>query len=50
MYKIQIREYKVIRSLLYNKNNDYLIIASIYVSNNFTSLKCKTILLSMLQP
>lgn len=34
---------EVIRSLLYNKrNNDLLITVSVYASDNFSSLKCRT--------
>jgi len=33
---------EVIRSLFYNKNNDSLITVSIYASDNFSSLKCRT--------
>ncbi|XP_039145983.1 uncharacterized protein LOC120283380 isoform X1 [Dioscorea cayenensis subsp. rotundata] len=33
---------EVIRSLFYNKNNDSLITVSVYASDNFRSLKCRT--------
>ncbi|KAL0316984.1 UNVERIFIED_CONTAM: hypothetical protein Sangu_2112700 [Sesamum angustifolium] len=33
---------RVIRSLFYNKNNDSLITVSVYASDNFSSLKCRT--------
>ncbi|CAK9135918.1 unnamed protein product [Ilex paraguariensis] len=33
---------EVIRSLFYNKNNDSLIAVSVYASDNFSSLKCRT--------
>ncbi|XP_047333573.1 uncharacterized protein LOC124937106 [Impatiens glandulifera] len=33
---------EVIRSLFYNKNNDSLITVSVYGSDNFSSLKCRT--------
>ncbi|CAN4123438.1 unnamed protein product [Withania somnifera] len=33
---------EVIRSLFYNKNNDSLITVSVYASDNFSSLKCRT--------
>ncbi|KAI3911490.1 hypothetical protein MKW98_010377 [Papaver atlanticum] len=33
---------EVIRSLFYNKNNDSLIVASVYASDNFSSLKCRS--------
>lgn len=34
---------EVIRSLFYNKNNDSLITVSVYASDNFSSLKCRSI-------
>lgn len=34
---------EVIHNLLQNKNNDSLIVVLVYASNNFNSLKCKTI-------
>lgn len=33
---------EVIRSLFYNKNNDSLITVSVYASDHFSSLKCRT--------
>lgn len=33
---------EVIRSLFYNKNNDSLITVSVYASDNFSCLKCRT--------
>jgi len=33
---------EVIRSLFYNKNNDSLITVSVYASDNFSTLKCRT--------
>ncbi|RZC78019.1 hypothetical protein C5167_002254 [Papaver somniferum] len=33
---------EVIRSLFYNKNNDSLLVASVYASDNFSSLKCRS--------
>eukprot|EP01018_Ginkgo_biloba_P027738 Gb_19308 [translate_table: standard] len=33
---------EVIRSLFYNKNNESLITVSVYASDNFSSLKCRT--------
>ncbi|KAF9611364.1 hypothetical protein IFM89_031376, partial [Coptis chinensis] len=33
---------EVIRSLLYNKNNESLITVSVYASDHFSSLKCRT--------
>ncbi|GBG80793.1 hypothetical protein CBR_g31349 [Chara braunii] len=33
---------EVIRSLFYNKNNDSLITVSVYASDNYSSLKCRT--------
>lgn len=33
---------EVIRSLFYNKNNDSLITVSVYESDRFSSLKCRT--------
>lgn len=33
---------EVIRSLFYNKNNDSLITVSVYASENFCSLKCRS--------
>jgi hypothetical protein len=33
---------EVIRSLFYNKNNDSLITVSVYASDRFASLKCRT--------
>jgi hypothetical protein len=33
---------EVIRSLFYNKNNDSLITVSVYASENFSSLKCRS--------
>ncbi len=36
---------EMIHNLFNNKNNNSLIIILIYVSNNFNSLKCKTILI-----
>ncbi|KAM0041457.1 putative transcription factor WD40-like family [Helianthus debilis subsp. tardiflorus] len=33
---------EVIRSLFYNKNNDSLITVSVYASDSFSSLKCRT--------
>jgi len=33
---------EVIRSLFYNKNNDSIITVSVYASDNFSSLKCRT--------
>lgn len=33
---------EVIRSLFYNKNNDSLITVSVYASDNFSSLKCRS--------
>ena len=33
---------EVIRSLFYNKNNQSLITVSVYASDNFSSLKCRT--------
>eukprot|EP00249_Psilotum_nudum_P019932 c27482_g1_i1 orf=508-1896(-) len=39
---LNIRPDEVIRSLFYNKNNDSLITVSVYASDNFSSLKCRT--------
>ncbi|KAI5419629.1 hypothetical protein KIW84_043696, partial [Lathyrus oleraceus] len=33
---------EVIRSLFYNKNNESLITVSVYASENFSSLKCRS--------
>jgi hypothetical protein len=33
---------EVIRSLFYNKNNDSLITVSVYASDHFSTLKCRT--------
>ncbi|KAF9680141.1 hypothetical protein SADUNF_Sadunf06G0090300 [Salix dunnii] len=33
---------EIIRSLFYNKNNDSLITVSVYASDNFSSLKCRS--------
>ncbi|XP_048421456.1 uncharacterized protein LOC103959787 isoform X3 [Pyrus x bretschneideri] len=33
---------KVIRNLFYNKNNDSLITVSVYASDDFSSLKCRS--------
>lgn len=33
---------ELIRSLFYNKNNESLITVSVYASDNFSSLKCRT--------
>lgn len=33
---------EVIRSLFYNKNNDSLITVSVYASDNYSSLKCRS--------
>lgn len=33
---------EVIRSLFYNKNNDSLITVSVYASDNFSSLRCRS--------
>ncbi|MCI14880.1 hypothetical protein A2U01_0036013, partial [Trifolium medium] len=33
---------EVIRSLFYNKNNDSLITVSVYATENFSSLKCRS--------
>ena len=33
---------EVIRSLFYNKNNESLITVSVYASDNFSTLKCRT--------
>ena len=33
---------EVIRSLFYNKNNDSLITVSVYASDSFSSLKCRS--------
>ncbi|KAL9239898.1 hypothetical protein vseg_014174 [Gypsophila vaccaria] len=33
---------EIIRSLFYNKNNDSLITVSVYATDNFSSLKCRT--------
>lgn len=39
---LNVRPDEVIRSLFYNKNNDSLITVSVYGSDNFSSLKCRT--------
>lgn len=39
---LNIRHDEVIRSLFYNKNNNSLITVSVYASDNFGSLKCRT--------
>ena len=39
---LNIRPDEVIRSLFYNKNNESLITVSVYGSDNFSSLKCRT--------
>ncbi|KAJ7256772.1 hypothetical protein O6H91_Y414200 [Diphasiastrum complanatum] len=39
---LNISSDEVIRSLFYNKNNDSLITVSVYASDNFSSLKCRT--------
>lgn len=33
---------EVIRSLFYNKNNDSLITVSVYASDSYSSLKCRS--------
>ncbi|KAL5711553.1 hypothetical protein ACHQM5_021990 [Ranunculus cassubicifolius] len=40
---------EVIRSLFYNKNNDSLITVSVYASDNFSSLKCRTTRIEYIQ-
>ncbi|KAI7745977.1 hypothetical protein M8C21_001601, partial [Ambrosia artemisiifolia] len=40
---------EVIRSLFYNKNNDSLITVSVYASDNFSSLKCRSIRIEYIQ-
>jgi len=39
---LNIGEDEVIRSLFYNKNNQSLITVSVYASDNFSSLRCRT--------
>ncbi|XP_039027814.1 uncharacterized protein LOC120161667 [Hibiscus syriacus] len=39
---INVTADEVIRSLFYNKNNDSLITVSVYASDNFSSLKCRS--------
>ncbi|XP_058079986.1 uncharacterized protein LOC131228162 isoform X2 [Magnolia sinica] len=39
---LNISSDEVIRSLFYNKNNDSLITVSVYASDSFSSLKCRT--------
>ncbi|KAL2612960.1 hypothetical protein R1flu_024652 [Riccia fluitans] len=39
---LNISSDEVIRSLFYNKNNNSLITVSVYASDNFSSLKCRT--------
>ncbi|KMZ57717.1 Transducin/WD40 repeat-like superfamily protein [Zostera marina] len=40
---------EVIRSLFYNKNNDSLITVSVYASDNFSSLKCRTTMIGYIK-
>jgi hypothetical protein len=40
---------EVIHNLFYNKNNDSLITVSVYVSDNFSSLKCRTTPIAYIQ-
>ncbi|KAF3792897.1 hypothetical protein EJ110_NYTH10701 [Nymphaea thermarum] len=40
---------EVIRSLFYNKNNESLITVSVYASDNFSSLKCRTTRIEYIQ-
>ncbi|XP_058214854.1 uncharacterized protein LOC131326205 isoform X2 [Rhododendron vialii] len=40
---------EVIRSLFYNKNNDSLITVSVYASDNFSSLKCRSTRIEYIQ-
>ncbi|PWA84485.1 WD40/YVTN repeat-like-containing domain-containing protein [Artemisia annua] len=40
---------EVIRSLFYNKNNESLITVSVYASDNFSSLKCRSTSLEYIQ-
>ncbi|KVI11227.1 uncharacterized protein LOC112507166 [Cynara cardunculus var. scolymus] len=40
---------EVIRSLFYNKNNESLITVSVYASDNFSSLKCRSIRIEYIQ-
>ncbi|CAM8949201.1 unnamed protein product [Rhodiola kirilowii] len=39
---LNVSHNEVIRSLFYNKNNDSLITVSVYASDNFSSLKCRS--------
>ncbi|KAL8154365.1 hypothetical protein V2J09_012125 [Rumex salicifolius] len=39
---LNVSQDEVIRSLFYNKNNDSLITVSVYASDNFSSLKCRS--------
>lgn len=39
---LNISSDEIIRSLFYNKNNDSLITVSVYASDNFSSLKCRS--------
>jgi len=41
---------EVIRSLFYNKNNDSLITVSVYASDNFSSLKCRSTRIEYVKP
>lgn len=41
---------EVIRSLFYNKNNDSLITVSVYASDNFSSLKCRSTRIEYVNP
>jgi len=42
IFFLNISPGEVIRSLFYNKNNDTLITASVYASDNFSSMKYRT--------
>jgi len=39
---LNINSHEVIRSLFYNKNNQSLVTVSVYASDSFSSLKCRT--------
>mmetsp|Transcript_1128 Transcript_1128/g.3966 ORF Transcript_1128/g.3966 Transcript_1128/m.3966 type:complete len:465 (+) Transcript_1128:152-1546(+) len=39
---LNVSQDEVIRSLFYNKNNNSIITVSVYASDNFSSLKCRT--------
>ena len=39
---LNVKDDEVVRSLFYNKNNETLITVSVYATDNFSSLKCRS--------